>query len=803
MRDRRVSRRPAILAINAALFAAALALASCGSSGNTATSPSTLSKCAVSVDAPGNPLPSSGGSGSLDVRTERECQWTAQPDVTWVSITSGSSGQGSGTVQFTVAANADPATRTGDVMVNGQRAQVTQAAGECKLELSSNATSFSKAGGTGSVDVRASSPLCTWTATSDVDWVSISSNASGKGSLTVGFSVASTTGPPRAGTLTIAGFHFSITQSEGCAYTISPSTFAATPSGGSQVVTVTTSTGCPWTASSNAEWLTLTSSAGSGSGSVGVNVAPTTGPSRTGSLTIAGQMFSVTQSQGCSYDVGPLALSVDASGGNQTVNVNTSSGCGWSASSNASWITIASGNGGSGAGTVTLNVAAADGPARSGTLTIAGQTVTVSQGNGCAFAISPDSQSVASSGGSGSVAVTAPSGCGWSAKSNVSWISITSGGSGSGNGTVAFSVASTNGAARSGTLTIAGKTFTVNQGQGCAFSLSATSATAGSAGGTGTFDVRTGDGCGWSTTSNVSWLSITGGATGSGNGTVRYTVAGNAGPDRTGTISAAGQTFTITQSNGCSISLSASGQAVPAAGGSGSFGVTTTGACAWTAVPNAPWIGIMSGANGNGSGTVQFTVAANTSTARTGTISVDGQTFTVTQESGCSAAVAPDTIAAPAVGGPQNVSITTAAECAWTAASNTPWIVIASTNANGSGNATIPLDIQSNTGPARSGTATIAGHVVTVNQENCQITLTPTSQPASAASGTGMVGVTAPGGCEWTAVSGAAWITITSGASGSGNGTVQFTFEANTTGLPRSGTITIRGQQFTINQAGS
>jgi hypothetical protein len=90
-----------------------------------------------------------------------------------------------------------------------------------------------------------------------------------------------------------------------------------------------------------------------------------------------------------------------------------------------------------------------------------------------------------------------------------------------------------------------------------------------------------------------------------------------------------------------------------------------------------------------------------------------------------------------------------------------------------------------------------------VNQENCQITLTPTSQPASAASGTGMVGVTAPGGCEWTAVSGAAWITITSGASGSGNGTVQFTFEANTTGLPRSGTITIRGQQFTINQAGS
>src|SRR5262245_16302867 len=214
MRTARATRESAFLATNTALFAAALALASCGSSGNTVTSPSTLSKCAVTVGAPGTPVPSSGGSGSIDVRTERECQWTAQPEVSWVSITAGSSGQGPGAVQFTVAANADPATRNGGVMVNGQRAQVTQAAGECKLELSSNATSFSKAGGTGSVDVRASSPLCNWTATSDVDWVSVTSNPSGKGSLPVGFSVVSTTGPPRAGTLTIAGFHFGITQSE-------------------------------------------------------------------------------------------------------------------------------------------------------------------------------------------------------------------------------------------------------------------------------------------------------------------------------------------------------------------------------------------------------------------------------------------------------------------------------------------------------------------------------------------------------------------------------------------------------------
>jgi ABC-type molybdate transport system ATPase subunit len=58
------------------------------------------------------------------------------------------------------------------------------------------------------------------------------------------------------------------------------------------------------------------------------------------------------------------------------------------------------------------------------------------------------------------VSVTAPDGCAWTAVSNVSWITILSGASGSGNGTVSYSVASTT-RARSGTMTIAGQTLTV------------------------------------------------------------------------------------------------------------------------------------------------------------------------------------------------------------------------------------------------------------------------------------------------------------------------------------------------------
>ena len=85
----------------------------------------------------------------------------------------------------------------------------------------------------------------------------------------------------------------------------------------------------------------------------------------------------------------------------------------------------------------------------------------------CAYAISPSTQSFGASGGTGSVTVTAsPSACSgsWTATSNDSWITITSGSSGTGSGTVAYSVASTtSGSSRSGTLTIAGKAFTVVQ----------------------------------------------------------------------------------------------------------------------------------------------------------------------------------------------------------------------------------------------------------------------------------------------------------------------------------------------------
>jgi subtilisin family serine protease len=82
----------------------------------------------------------------------------------------------------------------------------------------------------------------------------------------------------------------------------------------------------------------------------------------------------------------------------------------------------------------------------------------------CSYAISPQSVSLSAPSGSGTVSVTTAPGCAWTAASNASWISVSSStATGTGTGSVGYSVSRNNGASRTGTMTVAGKTFTVTQ----------------------------------------------------------------------------------------------------------------------------------------------------------------------------------------------------------------------------------------------------------------------------------------------------------------------------------------------------
>jgi uncharacterized repeat protein (TIGR01451 family) len=154
------------------------------------------------------------------------------------------------------------------------------------------------------------------------------------------------------------------------------------------------------------------------------------------------------------------------------------------------------------------------------------------------------------------------------------------------------------------------------------------------AGGQGTATMIAPEGCAWRATSRDPWLTITSGASGTGNGTISFTVAPNTGPQRVGTIIHTDDAFYhVLQSSGCAYSIAPSARTVAAAGGTVSVAVTTSDpGCSWAAASDSDFIAVPPGANGVGNGTVTLTVSANAGHAgRSGTATIAGQTFTVTQ----------------------------------------------------------------------------------------------------------------------------------------------------------------------------
>ena len=143
--------------------------------------------------------------------------------------------------------------------------------------------------------------------------------------------------------------------------------------------------------------------------------------------------------------------------------------------------------------------------------------------------------------------------------------------------------------------------------------------------------------CDWTAVSNDSFITITAGAHGAGNGTVRYTMAANTNTfPLTGTISIGDQVVTTRQAaGGCTFTLSPKSATFSYAGTAGSPKTVKVKAnfndCEWTAVSSNSFITIIGGASGVATGTVSYTVAANTTnTALVGYITIADQAFTVT-----------------------------------------------------------------------------------------------------------------------------------------------------------------------------
>ncbi len=84
--------------------------------------------------------------------------------------------------------------------------------------------------------------------------------------------------------------------------------------------------------------------------------------------------------------------------------------------------------------------------------------------------------------------------------------------------------------------------------------------------------------------------------------------------------------------NTCTYSISPASVTVTYAGGYANVSVTSQSGCSWTAVSNVNWIKVTSGAKGAGNGTVRYYVYPNnTIKSWTGTLTIAGETLTVTQ----------------------------------------------------------------------------------------------------------------------------------------------------------------------------
>jgi hypothetical protein len=674
----------------------------------------------------------------------------------------------------------------------------------CTYSISPTSSTVGSAASSGTVTVT-SSTGCAWTASSGAGWLTITSGASGSGNGAVGYSVAAnTSSSSRTGTLSIAGNTYTVTQQGAtCSYAVSPATDTMPSAGGTKSGTVTTTSGCAWTATSNASWLTVTPASGTGNGTLSYTAtANSSTASRTGVLTVSGQTITVTQTgTSCSYTVSPTSASAPAGGQTASVTVTTTSGCAWTAASNVTWITVTAGSSGNGNGTVTYNVAANGSSAsRSGTLTVAGQTVTVSQGGAaCSYAVAPTSDSATFGGGSRTVTVTAPAGCSWTAVSNVAWIGVTSAPNGSGNGTVTYTIDPYTGTTpRTGTLTIAGLTVTVSQ-TGCPCTIWDPSDTPA---------VITGDAqpveLGVRFRSDVS---------GTITGVRFYKGASNTGPhvghlwSNTGALLATA-TFTGETASGWQqvnfatpVTIAANTTYIGSYHtDTGNYAVNSAYFTS-TGVDNAPLHALKDGSDGPNGAFVYGASAFPSQTFNANNYWVD---VVFTPGPACSYSASPTTDSAVAGGETGSTSVTAPAGCSWTAASNAPWITVTA-GSSGSGNGTVSYTVAANSSTAsRTGTLTVAGQTVTVTQASaaCSYTVSPTSDTAAAGGETGSTSVTAQAGCSWTATSNATWITITSGSSGSGNGTVSYTVAANTAILSRTGTLTVAGQTVTVTQQG-
>ena len=476
----------------------------------------------------------------------------------------------------------------------------------------------------------------------------------------------------------------------------------------------------------------------------------------------------------CEISVTNSTPELPAAGGTGRVVVNASRDCSWTAAADAPWISLSTSTG-QGAATLTYTAAAnPSGTPRRGRLVVAQQTVEVAQAaTPCRYDVSPSTLNLDETSHQSTVRLTAIDGCSWTVRSDATWIVNASPTSGVGSATITFTVAANAGSARGGSLTVGNATVRINQGAAaspspapapptpepvpsptpgppapptpsptptpaptpspappptptpsptptCSYRLGQTSRSVSRDGEEFTVTMTAPSGCSWTVSSDAAWIAVTDGRSGSGNGSIRFAVAANTGALRTASVHIATETLTVQQAAAaCSYSIKPTYYNAGKGPDDILVNVTTGSWCTWTSSTDASWVTIDAGRTGTGSGPVHMVIPANAAASRSTIVTIAGNAFTLTQEGPCVATIKPRWYDAGR--GPDDISIAVTADaaCSWRAASTVSWVTVAE-GATGTGNGTVRLLVQPNSGPTRSVTLTIAGQPFDLRQFGSQ-----------------------------------------------------------------------------------
>lgn len=501
-------------------------------------------------------------------------------------------------------------------------------------------------------------------------------------------------------------------------------------------------------------------------------------------------------------------------GGKRAINTG---GMGtWTASSSVPWIVIGSATGSAGTAVMFQVNATTNVEERFGYIYVSGHTHTIKQA-GYGATISPTSSEFETDGGDGMIEVSAPSGIAWKACADVPWISV-SPTQGNGGGSVRYHVAPFNEVTtRSGTLTVAGKTFSVNQ-VGRRMKLNPTHTTVDYQTHAIPVEVRALASTVWSVAEpEPSWISVVDGGSGHGGGSFTISVGENPSyKPRVGTVVVGTELFTVAQEECTALEFSISPQEAEAYwngdGANGRIEVHATPDLPWKAVSEVDWIEIAPDTgSGAGDGNVDYVLRKNwTLDDRVGVVTLTAedsslQTLRHRVVQGASlVSVYPKSCEFDATGNDViEIKVDVNDNVKWGIVNDASWLhVSGETNRMAGGTVVLTADAN-NSIYSRSCQIKIAKQVVNVLQHGRYIEVSCADTVFDTEGGSGMINVSVDGDVEWEAVSSdATWLQFWDSASGVGSrNDLEFVVSPYVwDGTPRTGTITIGDEKIYITQ---